>query len=259
MKTIYEKSGLQFRRFALLGMSGLGKTYISRNLVKGGDWSHYSVDYEIGKLLFKNQHVDLLEGFAIDNLTNLSKFLGKPGATSKGGIPFSEYIKRQHLHRNAEITATLKACSLVEKSPELSHLICDTSGSLCEVVNPFDKKDKILTTLSKNFLIICLEAPDSIYETLIQRFVARPKPMYYEETFLNETWLTFKRDTSQAENEIDPDDFTIYGFKALIQRRKEIYNMIAKKWGVTLNFDDLRQIKSGVDLIEAIELQFMDK
>ena len=35
--------------------------------------------------------------------------------------------------------------------------------------------------------------------------------------------------------------------------------MIAKKWGITLNFDDLRQIKSGVDLIEAIELQFMDK
>jgi hypothetical protein len=255
MKTIFEKSGLQFRRFALLGMSGLGKTHISRNLVRRKNWSHYSVDYEIGKLLFKGKYENLLEGFEVDNITNLSNFLGKPGAISMGGISFSEYTRRQHLHRSAEITATLKVCSLVENSPNLSHLICDTSGSLCELVNPLDKKDKILTSLSKNFLIICLEAPDSIYETLIKRFIAKPKPMYYEEAFLNETWLKFKKDTSKAENKIDPDDFTIYGFKALIKRRKQIYNIIAKNWGISLNTDDLRQIKSGDDLIEAIKLQ----
>ena len=51
-----------------------------------------------------------------------------------GGISFSEYLTRQQLHREAEIKATLNACSLVENSPELSHIVCDTSGSICELV-----------------------------------------------------------------------------------------------------------------------------
>ncbi|GIR95455.1 MAG: hypothetical protein CM15mP98_04250 [Paracoccaceae bacterium] len=55
MKTTFLLKPLDssFKRFALLGMSGLGKTFISRRLAEKDDWSHYSVDYEIGKLLFK--------------------------------------------------------------------------------------------------------------------------------------------------------------------------------------------------------------
>ncbi len=248
-----ETSGFQFKRFALLGMSGLGKTYISRKLMNKDRWSHYSVDYEIGKILFKNEHKHLLDGFEIGNLTNLSNFLGKPGSQSMGGILFSEYLKRQQLHRDAEIKATLNASSLVEHSPELSHVMCDTSGSICELVNPLDENDKILTSLSKNFLIICLEAPDTMYQVLIDRFLAEPKPMYYEENFLQSIWQRFRDDTSPIGNEINPDDFMIYGFKALIKRRKAIFETISKNWGISLNFEHLRKVKCASDLIGAIE------
>ena len=248
-----ETPGFQFKRIALLGMSGLGKTFVSRNLYKNDNWSHYSVDYEIGKLLFKNEHQNLFEGFDIDNLTNLSNFLGKPGSSSKGGIPFSEYVSRQQLHRDAETEATLKACSLVETSPNLSHIVCDTSGSICELVNPSDKEDILLTSLSRNFLIICLEAPDSIYQVLIDRFLARPKPMYYEENFLNSLWQTFKIGSSSADDKINPDDFMIFGFKALIERRKTLYDMIAKNWGIRLNFKHLRNVKTEADLMNLIQ------
>ena len=248
-----ETPGFQFKRIALLGMSGLGKTFISRNLFKNDNWSHYSVDYEIGTLLFKDEHQNLLEGFDIDNLTNLSNFLGKPGSSSKGGIPFSEYVSRQQLHRDAETEATLKACSLVEKSPDLSHLVCDTSGSICELVNPSDKDDILLTSLSRNFLIICLEAPEFIYQVLIDRFLARPKPMYYEENFLNSLWQTFKTGSSETDDKINPDDFMIFGFKALIERRKAIYDMIAKNWGIRLNFEHLRNVKTEADLMGVIQ------
>ena len=180
-----ETPGFQFKRFALLGMSGLGKTFISRTLVNHDNWLHYSVDYEIGKILFKNEHRNLLDGFEVGNLTNLSDFLGKPGSPSMGGISFSEYLTRQQLHRDAEIKATLNASSLIEESPELSNFVCDTSGSICELVNPSDENDVILKSLSKNFLIICLEAPDYMYQVLIDRFLAKPKPMYYEENFLH--------------------------------------------------------------------------
>ena len=254
-----ETPGFQFKRIALLGMSGLGKTFISRNLFKNDNWSHYSVDYEIGKLLFKNEHENLFEGFDIDNLTNLSNFLGKPGSSSKGGIPFSEYVSRQRLHRDAEKKATLNACSLIEKSPVLSKMVCDTSGSICELVNPSDKEDILLTSLSRNFLIICLEAPDSIYQVLIDRFLAKPKPMYYEENFLHSLWRTFKIGSIDTEDKINPDDFMIFGFKALIERRKAIFDMISKNWGITLNFEHLRKVKTGADLTEAIQLKIKSK
>ena len=256
---VNETPGFQFKRFALLGMSGLGKTFISRSLVKQDNWLHYSVDYEIGKILFKNKHRNLLNGFEVGNLTNLSDFLGKPGSPSMGGIPFSEYLTRQKLHRDAEIKATLHASSLVENSPELSHLVCDTSGSICELVNPSDENDAILKSLSKNFLIICLEAPDSMYQVLINRFLAKPKPMYYEENFLHSLWQSFKNDTSNINDQINPDDFMIYGFKALIKRRTAIFDSISKNWGISLNFENLRVVKSAADLVKAIQFEIASK
>ena len=254
-----ETPGFQFKRFALLGMSGLGKTFISRSLVKQDNWLHYSVDYEIGKILFKNKHRHLLNGFEVGNLTNLSDFLGKPGSTSMGGIPFSEYLTRQKLHRDAEIKATLHASSLVENSPELSHFVCDTSGSICELVNPSDENDAILKSLSKNFLIICLEAPDSMYQVLINRFLAKPKPMYYEENFLHSLWQSFKNESPNINDHINPDDFMIYGFKALIKRRKAIFDSISKNWGISLNFENLRVVKSAADLVKAIQFEIASK
>ncbi len=254
-----ETSGFQLRRFALLGMSGLGKTFISCNLAQKDNWSHYSVDYEIGKLLFKNQHKHFLDGFEIGNLTNLSNFLGKPGSPSMGGISFPEYLKRQQLHRDAEIKATLNASLLVGRSPELSHLVCDTSGSICELVNPANENDEILSSLSKSFLIICLEAPDSMYQVLIDRFLAKPKPMYYDENFLHSLWQNFGDSISAINDEINPDEFMIYGFKALIKRRKEIFDAISKNWGISLNFEQLRKVKCAADLIEVIQHEIVNE
>ena len=260
MKTLsIETSGFKLKRFALLGMSGLGKTFISRRLTEKDNWSHYSVDYEIGKLLFKSQYKNLLDGFEIDNLTNLSNFLGKPGSPSMGGISFSEYLTRQKLHRDAEIKATLDACLLIEKSPEISHMVCDTSGSICELVDPSDQNDRILTSLSKNFVIICLEAPDSMYQVLMNRFLAKPKPMYYEENFLCSLWESFTNRSSGNVHQINPDEFMVYGFKALIKRRKEIFDAISKNWGISLNFEQLRKIKSAADLIYATQFAIREK
>jgi hypothetical protein len=126
-------------------------------------------------------------------------------------------------------------------------------------VNPSDKNDAILRSLSKNFLIICLEAPDSMYEVLIDRFLAKPKPMYYEENFLRSLWSKFCNDTTNINDQINPDDFMIFGFKALIERRKEIFDSISKNWGISLNFEKLREIKSAADLVEAIQFEIASK
>ena len=128
-------------------------------------------------------------------------------------------------------------------------------GTVGIVAQLFGKSDyrEIAKTLSRNFLIICLEAPDSIYQVLIDRFLDRPKPMYYEENFLRSLWQTFKIGSTGTEDKINPDDFMIFGFKALIERRKAIYDMIAKNWGIRLNFERLRNVKTAADLMEAIQ------
>ena len=137
--------------------------------------------------------------------------------------------------------------------------MCDTSGSICELVNPSDENDVILKSLSKNFLIICLEAPEAMHQVLIERFLAKPKPMYYEENFLHSLWQSFRNDTSNINDQINPDDFMIYGFKALIKRRKAIFDSISKNWGISLNFENFRMVKSAADLVAAIQFEIASK
>ena len=251
-------NGNQTNQYAILGMSGLGKTFISLQLKKLKTWKHYSVDYEIGKILFTENNKSFLDGFSIDNLSNLSVFLGKPGNKKKGGITFTEYVERQRLHKEAEIVATLNSCK-VANSISYENFICDTSGSICEIVDPNNPNDKILNAISKNFLIICLEANKDFYETLIQRFKLSPKPMFYREEFLIELWNDYLQSVNKDETKVDPDDFILYGYKALVARRKKLFEEIGENWGIRINFNDIKKIKTGSDFVEIVRSKLKEK
>jgi len=248
----------KLNRYAVLGMSGLGKTFISLQLKKLKNWNHYSVDYEIGKILFTESNKSFLDGFSIDNLSNLSVFLGKPGDKKRGGITFTEYVKRQRLHKKAEIIATLNSCEEVNKI-NYENFICDTSGSICEIVDPKDSKDEILNAISKNFLIICLEANKDIHETLIQRFKLSPKPMFYQEEFLTKLWKNYLISVNRDETKVDPDDFILYGYKALVTRRQKLFEEIGENWGIRVNFNEIKKIKTGSDFVEIVRSKLKEK
>ena len=83
--------------------------------------------------------------------------------------------------------------------------------------------------------------------------------MYYEENFLHTLWQNFRNDTLNIDDQINPDDFMIYGFKALIKRRKAIFDTISKNWGISLNVERLREVKTAADLIGAIEFEIRVK
>ena len=93
----------------------------------------------------------------------------------------------------------------------------------------------------------------------MNRFLAKPKPMYYEENFLCSLWESFTNRSSVDVHQINPDEFMVYGFKALIKRRKEIFDAISKNWGISLNFEQLRKIKSAADLIYATQFAIREK
>jgi hypothetical protein len=214
------------KRVLLFGMSGLGKTFISNMLRVSGDWFHYSIDYRIGtrymgefisdsyKLsamktphlneLLMSDSIYIASNITFENLTPLSNYLGKPGNVELGGIPISEYEKRQAQHRQAEISALLDTGYFSQRSSEIyqyDNFICDSGGSICEVVNPDNPNDPVLKHLFENTLLVWIKGSKNHTTSLIERFDKNPKPMCYEKGFLSKNgknflkqnkWLTIK-------------------------------------------------------------------
>ena len=265
------------KRVSLLGMSGLGKTKLSNMLQSTFSWFHYSVDYRIGTR-YLDEHIvdnfkqeamknvflrDLLISDSIyissnlnfNNLSPLSTYLGKPGSEDLGGIDFNLYKKRQKQHREAEILSVMDTNKFIEKSNNIyayQNFVCDTSGSICEVVNPEDPNDPLLNHLSKNTLIILIKGDKKHKDKLMKRFEANPKPIYYNENFLEEKWSNFKKENNVNNKNIDPNKFILYCFEDLLNHRTPIYDSIAKNWGITINADDISKVKNEKDFINLV-------
>lgn len=256
----------------LFGMSGLGKTHLSNLLRKSGGWFHYSVDYRIGthymgehivdnvKLkamenpflanLFKTDSIYIRSNITFENLAPLSTYLGQPGAEVRGGLNYQEYIKRQNQHLKAEKASMLDAVHFIEKARNLynyPNFICDSSGSLCEVVDPDDPKDIILSELSKSMLLVWIEGDENHNKDLKIRFQNNPKPMYYNPTLLSESWSTFKEINTCKDTEVDPNAFAIYAYENAISARQPKYRAICDKWGISITADEVSAIKSSED------------
>ncbi|MEO1380712.1 MAG: ATPase, partial [Pseudomonadota bacterium] len=220
------------KRVLFYGMSGLGKTHVSTMLRSTGDWFHYSIDYRIGtrymgefiadnakahamqvpflRDLLMTDSIHIGSNITFDNLTPVSTYLGKPGDTSKGGLPIAEYKRRQEEFRQAEIRALGDTHYFIERSERLygyANFICDTGGSICEWVDGNDPDDPILKQLSENCLLVWIKGDEAHTQELIRRFDRAPKPMCYQPSFLNSAWENYLNETGFSEGEVNPDDF----------------------------------------------------
>ncbi len=256
----------------LFGMSGVGKTTLGR-LLRRHEWFLYSVDYRIGTRYMNEHIVDLFKKEAMkvpllrqllrsdsiyissnitfENLEPLSTYLGKPGNPEKGGLSFDEYMRRQRQHRTGEIQALLDVPIFIDKARDIygyAHFLCDTGGSLCEVINFSDPADPVAEVLTRNTMLVYIEAPEEHVQTLISRFRENPKPMYYNPEFLKRIWAEYKTERGiERDEDVDPDDFAIYGFERLIRHRIPLYEKIARRWGYTVSMDDVQQVKTEDD------------
>lgn len=251
---------------AVLGMSGVGKTRIASMLRAHAHWFHYSVDYRIGTRYMDEAIVDnfkreatkvpllrdlllsdsiyISSNITFDNLEPLSTYLGKPGDPAKGGIPFAEYERRQREHRDAEISALMDAPSFIEKARSIygyDRFVCDTGGSICEVVDPDDENDPVLNALSESCLLIHIEGDAAHADALKARFDKNPKPMYYNPEFLRRVWADYLAESGVTEASVDPDAFIRWGFARLIDWRAPRYQAIAKNWGISIAARDVEK------------------
>ena len=246
------------KRVMLFGMSGLGKTHLSTLLRDDGRWFHYSVDYRIGTR-YMNEHIadnfkreamkvpllrELLltdsvyiaSNITFENLSPLSTYLGKPGDPARGGLPFAEYMKRQDQHRIAEVSAMLDTAHFMGRAHDIygyQDFVCDSSGSICEVVNAADPADPVMTQLVDTLLLVWIKGSDDHTAELVRRFDRAPKPMYYQPAFLDAAWQDYRATHSVTEENCDPDHFVRWTYARALAHRQPRYGAMAN-WGVTI-------------------------
>jgi len=257
------------KRVTLFGMSGLGKTHVSNILRASGAWFHYSIDYRIGtrymgehiadnfkreamkvpllRQLLMTDSVRIASNITFDNLAPLSTYLGKPGDPGKGGLAFDEYRKRQDQHRVAEIAALMDTGHFAARAQELygyPNFVCDSGGSICEVVDPDDPDDPVLRALSARTLMIWIEGSAAHTEELVRRFVRAPKPMYYQPEFLRAAWADYRAERGGlAEDAVDPDDFVRWTYARALAHRQPRYAAMARNWGVSVTAEEVAGVR----------------
>ncbi len=262
----------QQKSITLLGMSGVGKTrlaYVLRNF----NWFHYSGDYRIGthyldepiidnlkqqvmqipflRELLRSDSIHLANNIGIDNLSPLSTFLGKVGDPELGGVGLKEFKRRQELHRKAEVAAMKDVPEFIHKARQVygyDNFINDAGGSLCEL-----EDREVLECLAENTLIVYIKASENDEKELIERAESSPKPMYYQEKFLDEQLEIYMRERElEYVATIDPNEFVRWVFPRLFYARIPRYESIAAEFGYTVSANAIANIKNEEDFISML-------
>jgi len=255
-----------------MGMSGVGKTTLASVLPKDR-WFHYSADYRIGTRYLKEPILDNIKVHAMQqpflrdlvlsdsisfrsnitfhHLKPVSTFLGKIGNPELGGSSIDEFKRRQQLHRKAEVKAIRDVGSFIEKARNLygrPHFINDTGGSICELTD-----DEAWTELSQHSLILYLRADKKMEQMLTERAQADPKPLYYDDVFLDEHIARYLELKGLSHtDEINPDKYVQWVFPSLIAHRRPLYERIASKYGYTIDAGRVLAVKSQQDVLDLI-------
>jgi hypothetical protein len=256
----------------LLAMSGAGKTTLANKLPKA-KWFHYSGDYRIGtkyleepildnikreamqvpflRNLLLSDSIHISNKITVENLKPVSAFLGKLGNPALNGLSLHEFKRRQKLHHQAEVAAMKDVPEFIGKAEDIygyKHFINDAGGSVCEL----DNQD-VLDTLAQHTLIIYIKIPPALEQTIIERAITYPKPLYYRETFLEDKLAEFMALKNYATpTSIVPDEFVTWVFPELFKSRIPRYQAIADQYGYTIDSNDAAQVRNEDDFIRLV-------
>ena len=269
----------EFRRWenkkvTLLGMSGVGKTYLS-SLLRNSQWFHYSGDYRIGtryldeaimdmikqqamqvpflKELLRNAWISIKNNIKIHDLGPVLSYVGKLGNPELGGVELEDFIQRQACYRKAEIAAMHDVPQFIKKAQDIygyQHFVNDVGGSLCELDDA-----QVIDTLVKNTLILYIQVTNKEEEnTLIERAQSAPKPLYYRAEFLQQQLEIYLQENKlQYAAQMVPDDFTRWVFPRLFHSRIPRYEAIAKPHGYTVTSQEVSQVRDQKDFLQLLE------
>jgi dephospho-CoA kinase len=238
---------IEHKVITLMGMSGVGKTYLSLMLSEQG-WYHYSCDLEIGtNILGKEIEETLNEPNRVtaDDLSQLSNYVSR-----LGDLPYDEFKRRQQKYLEAECGSLKKLPQIVEKAKAqgFQNVLNDSTGSLCEIDD-----DLLLDTVDENSLIVYIKANAEEEKAVLQRAQDYPKPMFFSpERF--DYWVSeYSADKGGiSADDFDADDFGRWVFPRLFENRLPKYQAIADKYGTTIPSEEFHKVKTSDDFLNLI-------
>lgn len=263
------------KKITLLGMSGVGKTYIS-SMLRSHGWFHYSGDYRIGtryldedimdlikeqamkvpflRDLLRNDWIYIRNNIRVNDLGPVLSFVGKLGNPEQGGVPLDDFTRRQEQYRQAEIAAMHDVPEFIRKAELIygySNFVNDAGGSLCELEEP-----SVFEALAEHSLVLYIKVTTREEEQkLIDRARSDPKPLYYRPGFLRENLAVYLQEKGlQYAAEMDPDDFTRWVFPRLFHSRIPRYEAIARDCGYTVTSEEVSQVCDENDFNALVEL-----
>lgn len=272
--TIDEFRAWDSKSVTLLGMSGVGKTYLSA-LLRDSNWFHFSGDYRIGtryldehildmikqqamqvpflKELLRRDWIYIRNNIKVNDLGPVLSFVGKLGNPELGGVELEDFIERQALYREAEISTMYDVPAFIYKAREIygyRNFVNDVGGSLCELDEP-----GVIDSLAKHTLILYIQVTDKDEEQkLITRAQSAPKPLYYRAEFLQQQLEIYLQENGLSyAAEMDPDGFTRWVFPRLFHSRIPRYEAIAKPHGYTVTSQEVSQVRDENDFLQLLE------
>ncbi|MPV86296.1 EutP/PduV family microcompartment system protein [Ostreibacterium oceani] len=263
----------QKQALTIMGMSGVGKTTLSRKLPRN-KWFHYSGDYRIAthyladaigdflkheamqsavlKGLLKSDSVSVTPNVSIDNLAVVSAFIGKLGKTALGGTPLATFQQRQALHHRAEVAATYDIGYFKQRAQSIygyDYFLHDAGGSICELDD-----EAAIEYVSRETQIIYLHADDEMIADITQRALDYPKPLYYKNDFIRQQIKTYVDEVGLPHIDAAvPDEFIRYVVPKLMQHRSQRYLSIAERYGKIIDAKDIFAVRDEKDFLALIE------
>lgn len=195
------------KAITLLGMSGVGKSYLS-SMMSGWGWFGYSCDLEIGTNYLA---AELDAPVSADDISALSRYISKPG-----DLPMAEFLRRQKLYYEAE-------CAALARVPELAgahdKFVNDSTGSLCEI-----EDEELIKALGRSTLFVYIKASKDEEIEVLERAQEYPKPLFYPPSHFH-AWVEEYRRVFDIKNvdDLPADDFTRWVFPRLFAERLPKY------------------------------------
>ena len=271
--TVEEFRAWKHKKVTLLGMSGVGKTYLS-SMLRDSQWFHFSGDYRIGTRyldepildmikqqamqvpflneLLRNDWIYIRNNIKVHDLGPVLSFVGKLGNPEIGGVELDDFVKHQELYRKAEIATMFDVPDFIEKAQSIygyNHFINDVGGSLCELDEP-----GVIETLAEHTLMLYIQVTNKQEEEkLIARAQSAPKPLYYRAEFLKKQLAVYLAENNlDYAAQMDPDEFTRWVFPRLFHSRIPRYEKIAKQ-GYTVTSEEVAKVKNEKDFLQLLE------
>lgn len=149
--------------YSLIGMSNIGKSYWSKRLAAGHNYTRYDCDTDIETMLG-----DDLTRLGFKGIQDVARWMGHPFAP--------QYPETSRAYLACEARAVGAALDEIDAAPGRPSVI-DTTGSVVYL------SSDLLARLRARTTVIYLEATEAHKAQMFRAFVAHPKPVIWGESF----------------------------------------------------------------------------